>query len=65
MEKSSRDPEEAIAEMLAAVVNAAVVIPESEARRALTWTVPKEIVARSIDEGRIRRVSTDVLAATE
>jgi len=61
VEKSSRDPDEAIVELLVAVVNAAVLIPETEARRALTWTVPKEIVERSIDEGRVRRITKDIL----
>jgi hypothetical protein len=63
VDKSSLDPEEAVARLLGAVVDAAVLIPESEARRALTWTVSKEVLERSIDDGRVRRVSLNVLAA--
>ena len=65
VDKSSGDPEEAMADLLGAVVDAAVLIPETEARRALTWTVPRDAVERSIDDGRIRRVSKDILATTE
>ena len=63
VDKSSLDPEEAVARLLGAVVDAAVLTPESEARGALTWTVSKEILERSINDGRVRRVSGDVLAA--
>lgn len=63
VDKSSLDSEEALARLLASVVAAAVLIPESEARRALIWTTPKKILEQSIDDGRVRRVFKDVLAA--
>jgi len=40
-----------------------VLISEGGARRALTWMIPAEVLERSIDKGRIRRVSNDLLAA--
>jgi predicted transcriptional regulator len=60
---ASGDPEEALAQLVVAVVNAAVLISEGEARRALTWMIPAEVLECSIDEGRISRVSNDLLAA--
>jgi hypothetical protein len=55
-------PEDALAALLRVVVDAAVLIPEVEARRAFTWNIPDEVVERSIKDGHIRRVSKDTLA---
>jgi predicted transcriptional regulator len=63
VEKSSGDPEETLGQLLGAVVDAAVLIPEGEARRALTWMIPEEVLTRSIAEGRIRTISKDMLAS--
>jgi hypothetical protein len=63
VDKSPIDPEDALARSFGAVVAAAVLIPESEALRALTWTVPKEILSRSIEDGRVRRVARDLVTA--
>ena len=60
--ESSGKPENSLAWLLSAVVEAAVLIPEDEARHAFTWTIPKDVIERSIDDGRIRRVSKDTLA---
>jgi hypothetical protein len=60
--ESSGKPENSLAWLLRAVVEAAVLIPEDEARHAFTWTIPKDVIERSIDDGRIRRVSKDTLA---
>jgi len=59
---SSAKPEDSLVALLRVLVKAAVLIPEGEARRALTWTISDEVVERSIDEGHIRRVSKDTLA---
>lgn len=61
--ESSDNPEDALARLLGVVVEAAVLIPEGEARRAFTWSIPDEVVERSIVEGQVRRVSRDTLAA--
>lgn len=63
VDESSGAPEEALAELVGAVVDAAVLIPEREARRALTWIIPNEALERSINEGRVRAISKDMLAA--
>ena len=63
VDESSWNPDEALAQLVGAVVDAAVLIPETEARRGLTWMVPKEVLELSIDKGRVRRVSKDMLAA--
>jgi hypothetical protein len=31
--------------------------------RALTWTIPKAALERALDDGRVRRVSKDLLGA--
>jgi hypothetical protein len=63
VDESSGRPDAALAALLRVVVESAVLIPEVEARRAFTWTIPDEVVERSIDEGHIRRVSKDTLSA--
>jgi hypothetical protein len=63
VDEVSGDPDDALAQLLGAVVEAAVLIPEGEARRALTWMIPKQVLERSIAEGRVRAVSRDLLAA--
>jgi hypothetical protein len=63
IDESSRDPEQGLDHLLTAVVVAAVLISEREVMRALTWTMPKGVLERAIDDGRVRRVSKDLLGA--
>lgn len=64
VDESPLEAEEALARLLGAVVDAEVLIPETEARRALTWTVPSEALDWSIASGWVRRVSGNLLATT-
>jgi hypothetical protein len=60
--ESPGKPEDSFAALVRVVVEAAVLIPEVEARRAFTWSIPDNIVERSIEDGHIRRVAKDTLA---
>lgn len=65
VDDSSGNAEEALVEILGAVVDAAVLIPEGEASRALTWTISKDVLERSIDDGRIRQLPKGMLATSK
>lgn len=47
--------------LLVAVVTAAVLIPEKEARHALKWTAPQDVLDRCLDDGSVGRVSHGML----
>jgi hypothetical protein len=65
VDDSSGNADEALVEILGAVVDAAVLIPEGEASRALTWTISKDVLERSIHDGRILQLSKGMLATSK
>ena len=56
-------PETALDDLLVAVVEAAVVVPASDAQRAFTWTIPTAVVDAAVDAGPFARLDDDYLAA--
>ena len=50
-------------DLLVAVVEAAVVLPASEAQQAFTWQIPKTVIEETLDMGRVARLDDGYLAA--
>jgi len=58
-----RDESEVATALFVAVVTAAILIPEREARHALKWTT-QEVVDRCLDEALVSRVSPEMLGVS-
>lgn len=52
-----------MADLMVAAVTAAILIPERQARQAFTWTASRETVERCLADGKILRMSDDVLGS--
>jgi hypothetical protein len=57
------EPRGGLAELVAAGVAAAVVVPEREARRWFSWPVSTQLVDELVDAGRLERPAPEWLAA--
>jgi predicted transcriptional regulator len=56
--------EVALGDLLVAVVEAAVILPASEAQRAFTWTIPTAVIDEAVNAGRIVRLDDVDLAVS-
>jgi hypothetical protein len=60
--RSEGDADEALAELVAAAIHAAVIAPEKEVRTWFSWKVPASLVEQLVGEGRVQRVDNSLAA---